>query len=198
MELLHGWLLDILATALVVSAAIAALGTLGARCAARPQRIPAVPLIISLFALCLLGFVTGETMAQSRESAVGAVIPAVLTLLGGLGVFVMGSRGVEERAGVSAAIAGFALAVLVGSMFGTQLRLKFEDDEADPMRDRVKQLAAAQDQLVLESKRLQYYVYFLRTKRQLAEENKVDLSHFYSSYERKADDAERHAPVPAK
>ena len=52
-------------------------------------------LLLVLLAFSLLGFVTGQIMGQSREPAVMAVLPAVLTLLGGIDVYLVGAKGIQ-------------------------------------------------------------------------------------------------------
>jgi hypothetical protein len=57
--------------------------------------------------IALLGFIVGFLIGVSRSPAIGTVIPAVLTLIGGLGIYVFGT---ENRFKV---IVGYSVIVLV-------------------------------------------------------------------------------------
>ena len=97
----------------------------------------------------MLGFVTGQVMGQSRESAVGTVVPAVLTLLGGVAVYVVGSKGVEVQANVSAMVLCFAVTLLIGTLFGSKMRFDYDYAVADPVRLRNRELALQQNRSAL-------------------------------------------------
>jgi hypothetical protein len=58
----------------------------------------------------ILGFTVGFLIGVSRSPAIGTVIPAVLTLIGGLGIYVFGT---ENRFKV---IVGYSVVVLVGTL----------------------------------------------------------------------------------
>src|SRR5262245_33963646 len=131
----------------------------------------------------MLGFVTGEVMGISREAAVGSVVPAVLTLLGGVAVYLVGSKGVEAQANVSAMVLCFAVALLVGSSFGAEERGQYDYAENDPDRLRINALALEHNKLAVEIQRLENYMEFLKLKRDFAEEEKLDLSRFESTFE---------------
>jgi hypothetical protein len=68
-------------------------------------------LLLVLLAFSLLGFVTGQIMGQSREPAVMAVLPAVLTLLGGIVIYLVGAKGIQTQAIVSSMVFCFAIAL---------------------------------------------------------------------------------------
>jgi hypothetical protein len=132
----------------------------------------------------MLGFVTGLIMGDSRESAVGSVVPAVLTLFGALAAYIMGSKGVRERIGVSTIILCFAFSLLVGTIFGSQVRSQFEFLREHPDYLKSRDIALEQNKLAVEVQRLEDYIEFLRLKSQYSEEKKLDLSRFDSTFEK--------------
>ncbi|HEU5323021.1 MAG TPA: hypothetical protein VFX28_19605 [Methylomirabilota bacterium] len=76
---------------------------------------------VVLAAFAMLGLVTGYLTGLSRQPVVGAVLPAVLSLLGGVTAFVVG-RSRESRAMVGAMLFTFALTLLVGTSWGAVMR----------------------------------------------------------------------------
>jgi uncharacterized membrane protein len=85
-------------------------------------------LLIVLTSFSMLGIVTGYLTGFSREPAVGAVLPAVLSLLGGLTVFVVG-KSRENRGMVSLTMFVFSLMLLLGSSWGAVMRDVAEEYE---------------------------------------------------------------------
>ena len=78
--------------------------------------------LLAAFALALLGAVTGKITGQSRDGAVGAVMPAVLTLLGVLLVYVIKiSQKQVQLIAVSGFIA-FVLCLAIGINWGAKAR----------------------------------------------------------------------------
>ena len=146
MELFEIHVLNLLGTALLVSSGIALVATFGVFRSARSWH-----LFMAIFAFAMLGFVTGQIMAQSREPAVGTVVPAVLTLVGGVAVYVIGLKGVEAQINVSIMIFCFAFTLLVGSLFGAELRVKYDDAVSDPNYLRVLDLASEHNQFVVDT-----------------------------------------------
>jgi hypothetical protein len=55
------------------------------------------PAFLAKLAFSALGFVTGDIMGNSRDSAVGDVLPAVLTLVAGVSIYVIGTKGVASQ-----------------------------------------------------------------------------------------------------
>ena len=145
---------------------------------------------LAILAFSMLGFVTGEVMGVSRESAVGTVVPAVLTLLGGVAVYLVGSKGAEAQANVSAMVLCFAVALLIGSLFGARVRVEYDYAATDPERLRIRDLALEQNKFAVEVQRLEHYIEILKLKRDFAAEEKLDLSRFDSTFEIK--------PTPSK
>jgi peptidoglycan/LPS O-acetylase OafA/YrhL len=75
----------------------------------------------ALFALALLGGVTGALAGFSRSPALGTVLPAVLSLVGGMFVYLIGKHQ-TERLLVSLAVIALALSLWVGANWGAILR----------------------------------------------------------------------------
>ena len=184
MQLLNPDMLGIFATVLIVCTGLAVATTLVVRYAGLSRERFAL-LFLSILTFALLGFVTGQIMGQSRESAVGAVLPAVLTLLGGIVIYLIGSKGIQTQAIVSSMAFCFAMALLVGSLYGARLRIEFDARNVDPPFLRARELALEQNQYVLEVARLRDYVKLLKLKRDFADKEKLDLSRFESMFETK-------------
>ena len=187
MQLLDPPLLAVFGTALVVSIILAAAVTSLVRFAKLVRKTLAL-LFLVILTFSLLGFVTGEIMGQSRESAVGAVLPAVLTLLGGVAIYLIGSKGVQTQAMVASMVFCFAIALLMGTVYGARLRVEFEAGNSDPGYLWARSLALEQNRRLLEAVRLRDYVELLKLKRDFADKEKLDLSRFDSVLERRSPD----------
>ncbi len=74
-----------------------------------------------LLAFSTLGISTGYITAFSREAAVGSVLPAVLSLFGGLSVFLIGKEK-EHRTVISLTILSFSFSLLLGVSWGSVMR----------------------------------------------------------------------------
>lgn len=72
-------------------------------------------------AFSILGMVTGYLTGFSRESAIGAVLPAVLSLMGGLMIFLVG-KSQESRSIVSISMIVFSFTLLLGAGWGAVMR----------------------------------------------------------------------------
>ena len=92
----------------------------------RPQ-ISRRKFYVVLLAFTLLGMVTGLLAGFSRTSAMGAVLPAVLSLVGGLGIYLIGA-GKADQGLVATCVIALALDLLIGSLWGAVLRDDFERD----------------------------------------------------------------------
>jgi hypothetical protein len=117
---------------------------------------------------------------------VGSVVPAVLTLVGAVAVYIVGSKGLEAQVSVSAMVLCFAVSLLIGTLFGGQLRVEYEYAVTDPVRVQQHEFALQQIRFKVEVQRLEDYIEFLKLKRDYANEEKLDLSHFDSTFEGKA------------
>jgi hypothetical protein len=183
-QLLDPAILAVFATVLIFCAGLALATTLIVRYAGLSRKSFAL-LFLSILTFALLGFVTGEIMGQSRESAVGAVLPAVLTLLGGIVIYLIGSKGIQTQAVVSSMAFCFALALLGGTLYGARLRVEFDAKTVDPRNLWPRDLALEQNRYALEAVRLQDYVSLLKLKHDFANKTQLDLSHFGSTFETK-------------
>jgi hypothetical protein len=111
----------------IISAIVS--GVAGGRAANRRVGLPAA-------AFCALGLVIGYTTAFSRDSAVGTVLPAVLTLIGGVAVVLM-RNDEEARTLVCVCVLVFSAGLLVGITWGAVMRgeaLAFAQSEAELKR----------------------------------------------------------------
>jgi hypothetical protein len=78
-------------------------------------------LLLVLLAFSMLGIVTGYLTGFSREPVVGAVLPAVLSLFGGLAAFLIG-RDKGNQVVVSLAVLAFAFSLVLSTGWGVVLR----------------------------------------------------------------------------
>jgi peptidoglycan/LPS O-acetylase OafA/YrhL len=76
---------------------------------------------VVLASFAMLGLVTGYLTGFSRTPAVGAVLPAVLSLLGGVTAFILG-RSRESRLLVGSMLFVFSLTLVIGSSWGAIMR----------------------------------------------------------------------------
>ena len=74
----------------------------------------------------MLGLATGYLTGFSRAPAVGAVLPAVLSLMAGLGAFIIGKHS-EGRVIVSLCILTFSLSLVLATGWGAAMRQTAED-----------------------------------------------------------------------
>jgi len=87
---------------------------------------------VVLLAFALLGIVTGLLAGFSRTSAMGAVLPAVLSLVGGLGIYLVGAEKADQGL-VATCVIALSLNLLVGTVWGATLRDDFERDAKSAM-----------------------------------------------------------------
>lgn len=94
--------------------------------------------VLPLAAFLVLGLVAGYLTGLSRESAVGAVVPAVLSLLGGVSAVLIGKTDNQKTSGrVSGLMLLFSLGLLVGTTWGSAMRqavMDFEVSESELIR----------------------------------------------------------------
>ena len=90
----------------------------------RPQ-ISYRKFFIVLLSFALLGLVTGLLAGFSRTSAMGAVLPAVLSLVGGLAIYLVGVEKADQAL-VGTCVIALSLDLLIGSTWGAVLRDDFE------------------------------------------------------------------------
>ena len=83
-------------------------------------------LVLVLAAFSMLGLVTGYLTGFSRSPAVGAVLPAVLSLVGGMAIFMMG-KDAANRMIVSLSVLIFSISLVIGTGWGSTMRQTAED-----------------------------------------------------------------------
>jgi predicted enzyme related to lactoylglutathione lyase len=81
---------------------------------------------IVILSFSMLGIVTGMVAGNSREPAVGATLPAVLSLIGGLAIYLV-DKGIAERILVSLSIIVLSMNLIVGFFWGAVVRINAED-----------------------------------------------------------------------
>ena len=182
MELISWWVLNEVLTTLLVSVLVTTI--VGAVAWRMHPRISARLLFVAIFSFSILGFVTGELMTDSREAAVGAVVPACLTLIGVVAGYVVSTKGVESQPPIFAMLICFPFALFVGSLFGIGLRSESESQASDPRALLQHDLLLENNKLAVELQRLENYVVFLQQRNGFSTERKLDLSRFESSYEK--------------
>lgn len=78
-------------------------------------------MLLSLLAFAMLGLVVGNLAGLSREPALGAVLPAVLSLIGALAIYLMGQQP-ERQVYIGVLILVFAVDLLLGACWGAEMR----------------------------------------------------------------------------
>ena len=81
----------------------------------------------------VLGVAVGYLTGISREAAVGSVVPAVLTLLGALTLYI-GSNGGRKSMLASATMIYVTIALVTGVGYGSRLRVAADEFEKSPRR----------------------------------------------------------------
>ncbi len=177
MQLLNLGFLNIIVTALAVPFLLATIAT-ASTFWLRPARLNMGLTFLAIFAFGVLGFVTGKVMGNSRDAAVGTVVPAVLTLLGSISVYVIGVKGARVQGPVAAMVLCFALSLFVGSHFGAQLRYEYEVFLGDPRLHASRAALTGELRLAVELKRLSNYVTLRRLEKDFEKKYGLDLSNF--------------------
>jgi hypothetical protein len=75
----------------------------------------------SIYAFSLLGIVTGTLAGLSRQPVISAILPPVLSLVGGLAIYLIG-KDKENRVLVGFCIIALSFNLLIGSVWGAKLR----------------------------------------------------------------------------
>lgn len=94
---------------------------------AHKARIARRKQFVVLVSFALLGAVTGVLAGFSRTPAMGAVLPAVLSLVAGLAIYLVGA-GKADQGLVAVCVIALAIDLLIGSMWGAVLRDESERD----------------------------------------------------------------------
>jgi hypothetical protein len=79
-----------------------------------------------LCSFSILGLTTGVLAGFSRESVLGAVLPPVLSLVGGFAIYLVGKDS-ESRILVSLCVLALSFNLLIGAMWGAVLRAQAEE-----------------------------------------------------------------------
>ena len=87
-----------------------------------------VETLIVLLAFSVLGIVAGNLTGLSRDPAVGTVVPAILTLVGSVLAYLLGTKNAGKQMLVSGGIICLATTLLVGTYWGARARILFEAD----------------------------------------------------------------------
>jgi hypothetical protein len=184
-QLLNSWALNIVVTTLVVCGFVAFFtGLIAHRLRVASAAKPSfTALFFAAFAFSLLGFVTGELMGDSREGVVGTVIPAALTLLGGMAAYIVTSKGIREQAATSGILICFTFCLLIGSTFGIRLRVEYDMALQAPALLGARDVALEKNRLAVDLQRLEDFITFTQLRDEFAKSNKMDLSGFKSALE---------------
>lgn len=131
---------------------------------------------VSAMTFSALGWVVGYNMTNSREPAVTAVLPAVLTLVAGILAYILGSKGMVSRYLVCMATLGFSLCLYVAGFSGARARFEFENTLGHPayLHQRLADLEMSRQ--VLATEKLMFEGKFRQIRDALAAQYGVDLS----------------------
>jgi len=94
----------------------------------------AVRLLGFSFPIALVAYIAGFLSTMGRTSAIGTILPAVLTLVGGLNLYVFGSDN-KYRILISYCVIVFASMLLYGTQYGAYKR---DTDQEFRLRELIK------------------------------------------------------------
>jgi hypothetical protein len=108
-------------------AVLASLAIVAIRASSRVQIPGGIPFVIAFTAL---GVTTGMSAGNSREPVVGALLPAMLTLVSGLLTYLFSKESLANwRQLIPYSIIVLAVGSLVGLSLGSTLRKRLEEDD---------------------------------------------------------------------
>jgi hypothetical protein len=81
---------------------------------------------VVILAISMLGLVTGIITGNSRDSAVGAVLPAVLTIVGAIAIYIFTSKQGAVHVLASLIVLALSTNLLMGAFWGSRLRQDYE------------------------------------------------------------------------
>jgi len=81
---------------------------------------------VSLSGFSLFGLVIGKLTTDTLESTISSVLPAVLGFIGGIVIFITGTKGAKSQMIVSLMIFSFSLALITGAVWGQSTRRAYE------------------------------------------------------------------------
>lgn len=84
--------------------------------------------ILVIFSFSLLGETIGWLTGDSGHQVLASVLPAVLTLIGGLAVFLVGKQ-LPDATMIAAALSGLTLNLLVGALLASENALLVKEHE---------------------------------------------------------------------
>lgn len=132
-------------------------------------------MFVVVFAFSLLGIVTGQVTGLSRVAAVGAVLPAVLSLIGGVLIYLIGTKGPRTQAIVAVSIVGMTINLLIGVYWGSKSRVVFEQYADAPNRVLAKRLAQEEIWRLVALRKLKNYSEIARLHKMLEKQEGVSI-----------------------
>jgi peptidoglycan/LPS O-acetylase OafA/YrhL len=88
--------------------------------------------IVPLLAVATLGFVIGDLTGQSRGSGIAQVISAIVAVLGGVLIYLVGIHGEKKQMLASGAVLVLSIALLLGANWGASIRQYSDDMHSSP------------------------------------------------------------------
>jgi hypothetical protein len=145
-------------------------------------------MFLTTLAFAILGMITGNITGLSRDPAVGVVIPAVLTLVSGLLVYLISTKGAAKQISVAAGIIAMSVNLLAGLYWGARARVIFDFNSqayqaalTAPSTMRATQIAGEDTNYAIALKRLQHEIEFAAIKSALEQKHKITLYTVYPS-----------------
>jgi hypothetical protein len=86
--------------------------------------------LLVIFSFSMLGLTIGWLTGDGGTQVLASVLPAVLTLIGGLAVFLVG-RQMQDATMIAAALTGLTLNLLVGALLATENTLTVKEHERE-------------------------------------------------------------------
>jgi len=90
---------------------------------------------ISIFTFSILGTIIGYITGQSREPAVTAVLPSVLTFIGGISLYILGQENNKSKLLTSICIIVFSISLFVGIQWGVNIRENYYKEKKESQVD---------------------------------------------------------------
>jgi hypothetical protein len=125
--------LIIVSIAIVVACFVAALGGFVRYATRLPGNTTAVYWLMKLGMFVgvpfgIVGMISGYLTGSSRVSAISAIVPAALTLVGGVAVYLF-TKGGKSAVMAAFAVVNFSVMILIGVSIGARHRVQAEDYE---------------------------------------------------------------------
>lgn len=84
--------------------------------------------LLVIFSFAMLGITIGWLTGDSGQQVLASVLPAVLTLIGGLAVFLVGKQ-LQDATMIASALTGLTLNLLVGALLASENTLTVKEHE---------------------------------------------------------------------